>query len=330
MHNIFGEKFLSHREPAWHRIGHVLDEPVMASEALERIGTYDVALTPLMTENGFKTKYNAIVREPTKEDPTQRVFGVVKGKYHLVTPKNFCSLWDLSVKRTIETLGALGKGEKFFVSTLLPKFDVRGDEMDNYLLAYSPMTGLDSIEVRVTPVRTVCQNTLNIARSMSSEVYKIKHTGEVMNELGVWLSTVYQKSADKAAVLKESFQILASREVKKVEVDSILEKTYPVRDEPKLEDSITSSIFERRHAAWEEETKGMKIRREESQRLLDGEGTALDTPATKGTAWGVLQAVVELEDYRKGKYIAGSQSSLTGTRALSKERAFSACMELVG
>jgi len=84
------------------------------------------------------------LRNPTTDDPETRVFGIVGADYHLVTPDDFVSIWDERVGRPIETIGALGFGETFFISTTLPKMDVRGDEVEFYLLRQTDPDGSGS------------------------------------------------------------------------------------------------------------------------------------------------------------------------------------------
>ena len=39
-HNLFGERFVSVRVPAWHKLGRVLEEPVSATQAWNLAGPY--------------------------------------------------------------------------------------------------------------------------------------------------------------------------------------------------------------------------------------------------------------------------------------------------
>jgi hypothetical protein len=63
--------------------------------------------------------------------------------------------------------------------------------------------------------------------------------------------------------------------------------------------------------------------------LFNGAGTGMSLPAANHTAWGFLQAVTEMEDYRRGSPIGGlafgrtrdSESALFGGRARAKDRA---------
>ncbi|KKL93629.1 hypothetical protein LCGC14_1872830, partial [marine sediment metagenome] len=126
--SLFGERFLSYREPAWHRLGLVLDEPITALKAFRKMGPYEVKLIPLsavgMTD--VEIPHRAIVRTGTNDDPNNRVFGIVSEDYVLIQPKEFCEIWDEHVAEPIETIGALQQGETLFISTKLPSFDVNG------------------------------------------------------------------------------------------------------------------------------------------------------------------------------------------------------------
>ena len=127
-HNLFGERFVSSRVPAWHQLGLVLQQPVSARQAWNLAGPYEVGLEDLVASpSGPVASHKAIIRRPCKGDPKHRVFAVVGAAYQLITPAQFCDLWDQHVRAPIETLGALGHGEVFFVSTKLPSFSVRGD-----------------------------------------------------------------------------------------------------------------------------------------------------------------------------------------------------------
>jgi len=180
---VFGERFFGALKPAWHRKGIVLAEPTSATDAYQLMGKYDVTLDPLFTEYQMPVDANAIVRAPTHDEPTRRVFGVVSDRYKLITPENMIEVYDRVVSRPVETMAALRNGAVFLLSTKLPNYDVSGDEIENYMLVDNHMTGLGACHVRVTPVRVVCQNTLSMGISQAEETHRIVHTGSPLLEL---------------------------------------------------------------------------------------------------------------------------------------------------
>src|SRR6188508_1418367 len=215
-HNLFGDRFADARQPAWHELGQVFEKEVSATEALNQIGRYEVRLAEA-TADGVSLDRMAILRDPTTDDPETRVFGIVGNDYALITPEDVCTIFDEHVGKPIETIGALGFGETFFVSTYLPTLDVKGDEIENYLLVSNPMTGLQSAEVRVTPVRVVCQNTLIASDRVATQKMKVVHGKEGKQRMADWLRETYEFAETTAKVLKDLFEVMASTRVKDAE-----------------------------------------------------------------------------------------------------------------
>ncbi len=327
--SLFGERFLSYREPAWHRLGLVLDEPITALKAFRRMGPYEVKLVPLSASNGVDVEipHKAIVRSPTNDDPQNRMFGIVSEDYVLIQPKEFCEIWDEHVAEPIETIGALQQGETLFISTKLPSFDVKGDQVDNYLVAASPMTGGDAAEARVTPVRPVCQNTLILSAHMATETYRIVHVEGAKERLASWLSEIHDRALERTEAIKEAFDILAAKQVSTYLEKKVLEKTYPLPSPPRL--NAPAEVLTARQDMFEYICTGQKARRSAARELFHGRGQGSDVPAAEGTAWGLYNAVVELEDYRRGRGVESiSRNAMYGSRATIKAQAFEACLEI--
>lgn len=326
-HNLFGERFGDQRKPAWHELGQVFGEPISAMKAYKRLGPYEVRLAPC-TADGVELKQQAILRNPTTDDPETRVFGTVGMDYHLISPEDFVSIWDERVGEPIETIGSLGYGETMFITTYLPKLDVKGDEVEFYLLAKNPMTGLHAAEVMTTGVRTVCQNTLIAAEAQATQRLRIVHDEHGKQRMGDWLQEVYADAESTAQVLKEIFDVLANKKIKTAQAVTLFEESYPYPNPPKK--NAPKAVMDQRLKWWHENVSLMDRRREGAQSLFEGMGTGMDMPATKGTLWGAYNAVVETEDFRRGKDESQIASSiLFGERADSKRRALKASMEMV-
>ena len=147
----------------------------------------------------------------------------------------------------------------------------------------------------------------------------------VEKELVLWLKDIYGKVIDKVEAVKQAYEILANYQVTKGKAIETLEEIYTYSEEP-LRENMPQEVWERRYKGWEAYKKTMEQRVEVAYGLWEGGGTGMDTEASKGTAWGLYNSIVELEDYRKGPL---SASALVGERAVRKERAFEHCMALV-
>lgn len=326
-HNLFNERFGDARKPAWHGLGQVFGEELTACEAFKRLGKYEVRLEPAYAA-GVPLGKNAILRDPTMDDPETRVFGIVGEDYTLISPEDMCTIWDERIGVGIETIGALGLGETFFMSTKLPTFDVKGDEMENYLLATNPMTGLTSATIMETPVRAVCQNTIIAADRMATQKKRIVHDHTAKVRMGEWLQETYEWAETVAKVLKDLFVVMASTRVRDAEARALFEASYPLPNVPVT--NAPKAVMEIREKEWQANVTLMERRRDGAKSLFEGMGTGMDTKAAKGTLWGAYNAVVETEDYRRGhsqNQIA--ESAMFGDRAASKKRAFEYAMKAV-
>lgn len=331
-HNLFGDRFGDQRAPAWHELGQVFGEPISASRAYKKLGPYEVRLADLNAE-GVPLKQRAILRNPTADDPETRVFGIVGADYHLFTPDDFVTVWDERVGKPIETIGALGYGETFFISSYLPKFSIRGDEVEFYLLGKLTMTGLASNEVMTTGVRVVCQNTLNAAEASATQRLKIVHDKDVKLRMGEWMQGLYEEAETTAKVLQEQFEFLAGCKIKDVQATSLFEESYPYPTPPKK--NAPKHVVDQRIQWWSENVSLMDRRRDGARSLFEGMGTGMDVPAAKGTLWGAYNAVVECEDYRRGKgedtdqgRASIAESIMFGERATAKKRALKAALAI--
>jgi phage/plasmid-like protein (TIGR03299 family) len=325
--SLFGERFLDARRPAWHNLGVVLDgkEKVTATDAYSRLGTYVVRLAPV-TADGVSLNQQAILRDATPDDDEIRVFGVTGPEYHLITPDDICTIWDERVGVPVETVGALGLGETFFVSTFLPTLDVKGDEVENYLTVANPMTGTKAADVFVSPVRTVCANTLAAGLISAVERFRITHDRYAKQRMGDWLQLAYEEAETTAKMLNEAFKILASTKVSEDAAKGIFDDAYPHPNRPAR--NAPPETMELRNKWFDENVSLMNRRRDGAFELFSGKGTGMDSKAAKGTAWGAYNAVVETEDYRTGRdeqQIA--ESSMFGERMKHKKKAFEASME---
>ncbi len=178
--------FYSLKESAWHGLGQIVDQAETPGEVLKLANLdYEVALAPLYTsfipdetfqiQKGLNDQFlchtpsgiTMIPKKGSKIDThfaTYRkdnydIFGVVGSRYepvqndvalefiyNVLINQGIISVEDL----IIETAGALGKGERIFVTAKLPTYDIAGDEVEKYILFTSSHDGSSSITAAFT------------------------------------------------------------------------------------------------------------------------------------------------------------------------------------
>lgn len=299
--NIFGNRFYSYREEAWHRLGTVTQESMSANDVLDLVGRYEFVTRPVMVElNGKESPTGdfAIVRTITNDDPIERNFGYVTRHYNIIQPSEICKLFDDNVAQPVETMGMLGNGERIFLSWKLPIIDIKGDEIKIFGLIVVGYDGKYGANLHLATTRTVCQNTLALAISENNaalgtgRVWSGRHNSKnVETNLGIWLEHVQTQAEEQSSMIKGLFLHLEDTKLTTdAEVKGLLAKVYPLP-------APLPAYFPKKLVASKQETINAKIEESERDRslayaLFAGAGTKIND-----TAFGLLNAVVEYENY---------------------------------
>lgn len=115
--------------------------------------------------------------------------GIVKERYTPVQNIEAFTFFDGAIgkdKAIWQTAGFFGMGERIFVSAKLPKnIYVNGDPVENYLVFTTSHDGSSGVKILFTPIRVVCQNTLNAAIASSTNYVSFRHTKSVHGNLDI-------------------------------------------------------------------------------------------------------------------------------------------------
>lgn len=172
--------------------GHMLHIPESIVEAIKQGMPLDIALKDISAKDIIKS------HKCTYRSDTNDILGVVRDTYEVVQNKEGFDFIDnitgangenpLCDGAVIETAGVLGKGERFFVTAKLPGNIRVGDskeEVTDYILFTNSHDGSSPVTALFTPIRVVCNNTLNAALKHAQNKYTFKHTKKVLTKLGM-------------------------------------------------------------------------------------------------------------------------------------------------
>lgn len=203
------------KERAWHKLGEgqqIFDRPMFVNEALSAChADYNVELQPVVAlSNEVLNKVSAgemisaeeimnlIIpkRRATMRTDIMRPLGVVGDGYGIVQNKTafefvdtLCSgkITDRDNTPVIETCGVLGNGERVFVTAKFPKRIVmdakRDDLIEMYVVFTTSHDGTGAVKCVVTPVRTVCNNTLQLALRENVGRISMRHSSGITQRL---------------------------------------------------------------------------------------------------------------------------------------------------
>jgi len=181
--------FYSTRIKAWHEEGFIADKYEPSAVVIKRaLLDYPVIKQPI--EYSFPSGKKTVSDNQfyTFRADTEQVLGTGLGAdYTVVQNTEAFAFFDEIAKgegMLYETAGALGDGERIFITAKLPKYiKVAGDFIEQYLFLTMSHDGKSSITVAFTPIRIVCNNTLNVAMNNCSNIVRIRHTANVHEQL---------------------------------------------------------------------------------------------------------------------------------------------------
>ena len=171
------------RVTPWHGLGTRVEEAPDSKEALKLAGLdWRVIQKPIQTEDGQPVSgFKANIR-----DQDSQILGVVTDRYQVVQNEDAFAFTDelLGEGVVYETAGSLQKGRRTWILAKLPqRYIISGDEITPYLVFMNSHDGTGAIKAAMTPVRVVCQNTLNLALSTAKRSWSTVHTGNIQGKL---------------------------------------------------------------------------------------------------------------------------------------------------
>jgi phage/plasmid-like protein (TIGR03299 family) len=220
------------REKPWHGIGTMVTEAPTSADALRLAGLdWMVEQTPVFTETGMEIpNYKANVRSTDKS-----VLGIVTDKYQIVQNADAFEFTDSIVGETengvvtYETAGSLAGGRKIWLLAKMPAQKILDDEIEPYMCFSNTHDGSGAIRIAMTPIRVVCQNTLNLALNTAKRQWSTKHMGNMQSKLEearlcLQLADKYMQNLDVEA------DRLANATLYKEQIDEILDELFPIDD----------------------------------------------------------------------------------------------------
>lgn len=303
----------------WHELGTAVPEAMDSKTAIIEGGLdYEVALKPYMVDGKASALVRAIVRMDTGDE-----LGAVGGLYTPLQNSeafNFLDAVAPEFDLRYHTVGALGRGERIWLLTKLPgeiRIGQTEDVTEKFLLLTNSHDGKSKLRIFFTPIRVVCQNTLNIAMAGGiGQGIAIAHFPDIHKKVAQ-----ARKALGLATKYYDSFADLANklslRKAQKVEVKKYLEILFPSKENAKIDKAKTI--------------------REDILGLYEDAPTN-NLKGTSQTWWSAYNAVAEYADHKRLTLGKSEQekrehrlnSLLFGSSAELKQEAWDKALECAG
>ena len=218
------------RETPWHGLGTRVMEAPSSKDALRTVGlNWQVLQEPIYTdgEESPIEGYKANVR-----DLDRKVLGVVSDRYRIVQNQEAFAFTDELLGEGVryETAGSLQGGKKVWLLARMPhEYIISGERITPYLVFFNSHDGSGAVKVALTPIRVVCQNTLNLALSTAKRSWSMVHTGNIQGKMQEARETLFlaQKYMDH---LGKEFEALRKKKLTDKQVKEYIEILLPMED----------------------------------------------------------------------------------------------------
>ena len=285
-------------KPAWHNLANRIfnqDEDVNTATMLEeaKLSNWDVRLSPLtdhISESWNDVSDAHLVLRTNPFNQETDVLATVGKRYKVIQNEELFAfadaIHDANPECRWESAGSLKKGKVVFGTVDIPRtmvLDPQGanDETKLYLIVWTSHDGSVAVQAAITPVRVVCQNTLNLAMKSSKQSFKIRHTQSAEGRIQVARETL-----GLALGYFDEFELeakaLYSQSITDAEFSKLIQTIYPKPDK---------------------DVKGALKKWENKVVLIDDLYHNSPTNTNiKGTKWGAFNALTERLDYfRSGR-----------------------------
>lgn len=231
------ETMFSVREKPWHYeltkdVTKLIQEAPTSADALRLAGLdWTVDQTPVYTDAGIEIPgYKA-----NRRSSDGSILGIVSDRYKIVQNTEAFEFTDAIVGETengvvkYETAGSLCGGRKIWLLAKMSVQKVLDDDVEPYMFFSNSHDGSGAIKVGMTPIRIVCNNTLNMALAGAKRSWSTKHVGDMKSKLEeakmcLSMADKYMKNLDIEA------DRLANAKLYKEQIDEILEEMFPIND----------------------------------------------------------------------------------------------------
>ena len=217
------------RETPWHGLGTKVLEAPASKDALQLAGlNWRVMQEPIYTAmEELVDGYKANVR-----DSDRKVLGVVTDRYRVIQNDEAFAFTDglLGEGVKYKTAGSLQGGRKVWLLAHMPReYIISGERISPYLLFSNTHDGSGAIKVALTPIRVVCQNTLNLALAGAKRSWSMIHTGDIREKMQEAKDTLFlaEKYMDE---LGKEFEALRMKKLTDKQVMEYIEILLPVED----------------------------------------------------------------------------------------------------
>ena len=275
----------------WHGIGEVIKGTLSSEEAIKVAGLdWDVIPKPIYDEFGREIPGFKV----NQRSSDQKNLGIVTNRYKIVQNREAFAFTDALLGEGVqyESAGSLASGKRVWMLARLENTTIAEENIDPYLVFTNSHDGTGAVRVAITPVRVVCQNTLNLALQKASRHWSCAHKGDIQSKLEEARYTL--ESADRyMKALEEEFGELKMKKLSDSQVDQMTDKLLEIEFADLFKKAVkTGKVVDFKEALRQQKYED-KLKRKKNDILT----IYHDKPDLRGTEKSAFRFVNAVSDY---------------------------------
>ena len=278
-------------ETPWHNLGTRIDHLCTSEEAIKVAGLdWDVIPRPIFDENGKEIPGFKI----NTRSSDGKHLGVVTNRYKVVQNSEAFAFTDALLGEGVryETAGSLCSGKRVWLLARMENTTLCEENIDPYLVFTNCHDGTGAIRVAITPIRTVCLNTLNLALQNASRHWSCAHKGDIQGKLEEARYTL--ESADRyMKALEEEFGELKMKKLSDSQVDQMTDKLLEIEFADLFKKAVKAGKVVDFKEALRQQKYEDKLKRKKNDILT----IYHDKPDLRGTERSAFRFVNAVSDY---------------------------------
>jgi phage/plasmid-like protein (TIGR03299 family) len=268
--------------PPWHGLGNCLTEKQPIEVWAQQAGmNWTIRQSPVYFHSQEKTSVLYPEQKVLFRSDTEQALSVVSSRYQVVQPREILEFYrDLTEAGgfELETAGVLKGGRKVWAlaKTNQSAAIKRNDVVNGYLLLATACDGTLATTAQFTSVRVVCNNTLAVALTNGTGAIKVPHSTAFNAETVKKQLDISVSSWDRFIYRMKT---LSERQVTHQEAENFIRRLFnEIASSP---NTVNGSAMKKVMA------------------LYNGGGRGAELSSTKGTVFGLLNAVTEFVDHER-------------------------------
>lgn len=278
-------------ETPWHGLGREIKSAPTSEEAIKVAGLdWDVIPKPIFDEFGREIPGFKV----NQRSSDHKNLGIVTDRYKIVQNREAFAFTDalLGEGVTYETAGSLASGKRVWMLARMEGTTLAEEKIDPYLVFTNNHDGTGAVRVAITPVRVVCQNTLNMALASASRHWSCAHKGDIQGKLEEARYTLSNAKAYMDA-LEEEFGELKLKKVSEDKVRQMTDKLLEIE----FSDLFKKAVKTGKVVDFKEAVRQQKFEEKLNRKRNDILNIYFDKPDLKDTEHTAFRFVNAVSDY---------------------------------